>query len=115
MAIGYMNCVIDADSPYSKGDNKWEYSESKATAGNTKEVIIPMSCKTVLAGLHIVTGVGKIQTSISNIDDIKDGNGIWTDWTSGSVSATTEDEIGSVNAIRAVNTSGTIKLVLIAY
>lgn len=115
MAIGYMNCVVDEDSPYSRGDNKWEYSESIATAGNTNEIIIPMSCKNILAGLHIVTGTGKIQTSISNIADIKAGTGVWTDWTSGVVSATTEDEIGSVNAIRGMNASGTIKLVLIAY
>lgn len=90
----------------------WEYSETLASPGNGKSVLLPNGCNGLSLTLSVTAGSGKIQTTTDLLENIHSGTAVWVDWLVGTVTVTTQDYCKPVSAIRQVNVSGTTKLML---
>ena len=63
--------------------------------------------------MEISSGEGYLEASLSSVEDIIAGNGVWEKWTNGNVTVTTLQTLNpAVIGIRAVNVSGSIKIVV---
>ncbi len=60
----------------------------------------------------VVTGTGKVQTTLSPVSDVLGGTADWIDWLAGTVSEATMDELRGVTAVRAVWASGQVRMVV---
>ena len=60
----------------------------------------------------VVAGTGKVQATISPLADVNGGTADWVDWSAGTVSSTTQDEVSGVSAVRAYRATGTIRFIV---
>jgi len=111
MAIKYF--AVNDQSNEVSGFPVFEYSETLSTPGAGNTIIAPDNVgdfDSIICGLVITSGVGRVEYSLSSRSSIIAGSGVWRAWDSGNVSASTDDVLEPAQAIRAVNVSGTIKL-----
>ena len=86
--------------------NKNQKTIDVAADSTSNPVHIKDSTSPITVGLH-PTGSATVQYTISNKQDIVDGNAYWVDWDIGSVTAgTVQVIIGAVTAIRVVTVGG---------
>lgn len=111
MAI--INYTAAAQGSSISGKPIYEAEETLSGAGNGSTIMLADGqgpVESIIVSLIINSGEGKLQTTASNVTDVKDDNANWVDWDQGSVTVTTTDVFYNVTAIRAVNVSGTIKI-----
>lgn len=83
------------------------------SAGNGVSILIPTQIQNISVALILGgSSTGKVQTTISPLQDVLDDTAIWFDWDAGVVSASTVDVAKPVTAIRQVNASGTTQLLM---
>jgi hypothetical protein len=105
----YMTSV-NIDSYSSKiTDNAFEYSDTLSTAGDGDAVIIPTNIKSIYVSVIPSTDSCKVQMTTDLLADVEDDPDSvnWFDWSSGTVSSATIENLNPVTAIRQVNTNGT--------
>ena len=116
MAIVYMNDVSIARYIPENQRNTlgYDYSEELSAAGNGDTVIIPETITGISVTLEVTAGAGKIQASTTPVSEIiaTEASAVWVDWDNGEVTATTQDRVSPVSALRVVNASGTTKMTL---
>lgn len=115
MSIKYMNRrKIDFNDPSYDKPFMFDYTEELSAPSNGDTIIVPGNVIGISVALEVTGGSGKVQASITPVDEIiaNESNTIWIDWDSGTVTATTQDRCAPVSALRQVNASGTTKLTL---
>ncbi len=96
-----------------KGEPIWDYSESVAAGQTTNAILLPDNAgppERWIVGLFISSGNGRIEYTISPRANVIAGSANWRAWDNGNVSSSSDDVLAPVQAIRAVNVSGTIVL-----
>lgn len=99
-------------------DPAFEYSETLRALGNTKKILIPMTCNTVSVSLSFTGGAkGKVQACIDLLDNIRAGTETWVDWPDGEISTAMQATCNPPASIRAVmtdaGTAGTLKFSIV--
>jgi hypothetical protein len=96
-------------------DDIFIHSETVPNGATSDPLIIPNTVKTIILALIITAGTGRIEASLSSIASIKAGSANWFAWDAGDVSITTDDISERANALRVVNTTGSVIFEAIAY
>ena len=110
------NTVQMSVDPTQEGGEKefaFEYSESLAGAGSTKDVLIPDDIQSVSISAEGASGATVIvYSTVDPISVVKSGTGVtWLAWSAGSISVATGAVFNPVTAIRMTQTgTGTSKL-----
>lgn len=115
MAVDYMIPInIKKYQGYINTKKGFEYkSVVLSSAGNGVSVLIPTQVQNISVALVLGgSSTGKVQTTISPLEDVINDIAIWIDWDAGVVSETTADVAKPVTAIRQVNASGTTQLLM---
>ena len=111
MALKY--ATVSAETNKIKGSAIYEAEETKSSPGAGDTFLLENESggfRTILVSLLVTAGTGKIQYAISSRSKVLAGTATWFDWSSGVVSANTNDTLYHVSAIRQVNFSGTTVL-----
>lgn len=89
----------------------FEAEEELSSGTNGKWFFVPPSVRGVAVTFSSTTGVGKIQTTTSSIENIKNDAATAIDWPNGEITdGTSQDRVESVRAFRLVRASGTVKM-----
>lgn len=84
-----------------------------SSPGNGVSVLVPTQVQSISVALILGgSSSGKVQSTLSPIEDVINDTAIWLDWSAGIVSFTTADVAKPVTAIRQVNISGTTQILM---
>lgn len=111
MAIQYLTANDHTNK--SKGEAIFEASQTLSSGTNGNSLLLPDESGTIdsiLVSLIISSGSGKIQTTVSSLDNVKASSANWVDWDYGTVTTTTADVFYNVTAVRGVRTTGTVTI-----
>lgn len=90
-------------SSYNKADVNSRYTLRETVDGNSEPVAVRKTPNSVLVVVEPSTSA-TIEYSLSSLDKISAGEGLWIEWPHGSVTETTADSVSSsVTALRLVS------------
>jgi len=116
MAVNYMTPNTQSNTG-SDGSPVYEYTETKSAGTNTDPVLVPAGAGLItgwIVALVISSGSGRVEYSTSSRASVEAGTANWKAWDAGNVSATADDILEPVTAVRGVRLTGTIILEVIA-
>jgi hypothetical protein len=107
MGVAYMKRVYINEYEVNIENKAWEYKDELSSSGNGDSVIIPVNVANIAISYEVDSGEGKIQYTMSTIEEIEAGSALWHNWDSGDVTSNSEEFFKPVSAVRQVNASGT--------